>query len=388
MSLSLFKGLSLSYFWYFSVLGLITPYLSVFLDSKGFSSLLIGEILAIVTATRIVGPTLWAVVADKTGKQLPIIRLGSLLAMLCFSFLFWLKSYWTITFSLALFSLFWTAILPQLEVMTLNSIRRNAKIYARIRLWGSIGFIAAAVITGEVIGRYNANAFTVIGVIILVGLLISTLQIKQPKIHASQQQKTSSITAKFLHFGFILFFISGLLLQLSFGPYYGFFALFLRDLNYPGFAVGLLISIGVIAEIVIFIVAGRLFKHFTIKQLLVFSMFVTAIRWYLMGHFGDSVWILAISQIIHAASFGLYHSASIQYIQGHFDRSQQSRGQAIYIGGVYGLGGAIGAYVAGTLWLDGAGALTAFSFAASMALLASFVALFIPKSPTNMVLER
>jgi PPP family 3-phenylpropionic acid transporter len=380
MSLSLFKGLSFSYFWYFSVLGLITPYLSVFLDSKGFSSLVIGEILAIVTATRIVGPTLWAVVADKTGKQLPIIRLGSLLACLSFLCLFWLQSYWTITFSLALFSLFWTAILPQLEVMTLNSIRRNAKIYSRIRLWGSIGFIAAAVVAGEAIERFNANAFTVIGVIILVGLFFSTLQIKQPKVHTSQQKKTSAIKTKFLHFGFILFFVSGLLLQLSFGPYYGFFALFLRDLNYPGFAVGLLISIGVVAEIVIFIIAGRLFKHFSIKQLLIFSMFVTGIRWFLMGHFGSSVWVLGLSQVIHAASFGLYHSASIQYIQRHFDRSQQSRGQAIYIGGVYGLGGAIGAYVAGTLWLDGDGATMAFNFAGSMALLAAFIALFIPKT--------
>jgi PPP family 3-phenylpropionic acid transporter len=379
VNFSLFKGLSLSYFWYFSVLGLITPYLSVFLDSKGFSSLLIGEILAIVTATRIVGPTLWAVVADKTGKQLPIIRLGSLLALLSFTFLFWLQSYWTITFSLALFSLFWTAILPQLEVMTLNSIRRNAKIYARIRLWGSIGFIAAAVAGGEAIERFSTNAFTALGIIILLGLLLSTLQIKQPKVHASQQQKNSSIKTKFLHIGFILFFVSGLLLQLSFGPYYGFFALYLRDLNYPGFSVGLLISIGVVAEIFVFIIAGRLFKHFTIKQLLSFSMFVTGVRWYLMGAFGYSVWILGFSQVIHAASFGLYHSASIQYIQRHFESSQQSRGQAIYIGGVYGLGGALGAYIAGILWLDGNGAVTAFNFAAVIALLAGFIAMLIPK---------
>jgi PPP family 3-phenylpropionic acid transporter len=75
----------------------------------------------------------------------------------------------------------------------------------------------------------------------------------------------------------------------------------------------------------------------------------------------------------------LYHTASIQYIQRHFERSQQSRGQAIYIGGVYGLGGAMGAYVAGTLWLDGHGAITAFNFAAIMALSAALIALFIPK---------
>ena len=130
--MSLFTRFAANYFFYFAILGLISPYLAVFLDGKGFNSVELGEIFAILTATKLIAPSLWAMLADKTGQQLTIIRLGALLALLSFMLLFWLNSYWSISLCLALFSLFWTAILPQLEVLTLNSVRHSSKIYARI----------------------------------------------------------------------------------------------------------------------------------------------------------------------------------------------------------------------------------------------------------------
>jgi PPP family 3-phenylpropionic acid transporter len=353
--------------------------MAVFLSGKGFTSLEIGEMLAIVTATKILGPSLWAIFADKSGKQLPIVRLGALLACMSFVFLFWINSYWTITFSLALFTLFWTAILPQLEVLTLNSIRRSGKIYARIRLWGSIGFIVLAVLAGEIIDRFSSDAFTYLGFFILLGLYGSTLLLKQPRAVKKLKQEDSNILHRVLNKGFIVFFMAGLMLQLSFGPYYSFFAMYLGDLSYPGYAIGLLIGVGVVAEIVIFIIAGELFKRFSLKNLIFISMLFTSIRWYFVSEFGSSLTILLLTQLIHAASFGLYHSASIQYIQQHFASDQQSRGQAIYIGGVYGIGGTLGAYFSGVLWLDGLGAQNTFLMAAVAAFIGAFFAIFIPK---------
>jgi len=226
MNSFLFNKLSFSYFAYFGILGLVVPYLSIFLDGRGYNSLEIGEILALFTATKIVGPTLWAMMADKSGKQLSIIQLGSGLALVSFTLLFWVEGYWPITFVLALFSLFWTAILPQLEVMTMTSIRRSAKIYARIRLWGSIGFIALAVVAGEVIAQFSSEAFTYIGWVILFGLFISSLKLKQPRGTSRKSDDNHSLISKILDVSFIFFFLSGLLLQISFGPYYSFLHFF------------------------------------------------------------------------------------------------------------------------------------------------------------------
>lgn len=384
----LFIRLSSNYFFYFAILGLVSPYLSVFLDTKGFTSIELGEIFAIITATKIVAPSLWAVIADKTGQQLLIIRLGAFFAFVSFTLLFWLSTYWPVSFALALFSLFWTAVLPQLEVLTLNTVRRSSKIYARIRLWGSIGFIMIALVAGQVMELFPIEnfmfSFTVMGSVILLLLLISTLTLKPNKKLNKTKQEAEPIRAKLLEPSFVIFFISGMLLQISFAPYYGFFALFLRDLSYSGFTIGLLISLGVVAEIVVFVYAGVFFKRFTLKQLLVFSLLITALRWNLVAQFSNIVWILSLTQIVHAASFALYHSASMLFISKHFSSCQQSRGQAVYLGGVYGLGGAIGAYLAGILWLDGLGAKTTFIVASGSALLASILMLFFTeKSPVK-----
>ena len=374
-----FIRLSNSHFWYYAVLGLAVPFLAVFLEGRGFNSLQMGEILAVFMATRIVGPTFWAMLADKTGKQLPYIRLGATLALLSFIASFFVDGYWPITITLACFSIFWTGMQPQLEVLTLMSIRRSAKFYARIRLWGSIGFIVITMISAEVIGIFGSESFIALGFFILLGLWLSTFWLNDIKASqaTTKSPDDSGIVSRLIAPSFLLFFIAGLLLQLSFGPYYSFFALYLRDLAYPSYAVGVLLSVAVIAEIGIFIIAGRLFKNFRIKVLIVFSLLVTALRWYLMAYFGDVAWLLVLTQITHAASFGLYHSASMQYIQRHFTPAQQNRAQAVYVSGVYGIGGAIGAYLAGLLWLDGAGAEQSFIFAASAALIAAIIGLFI-----------
>jgi len=378
----MFTRLSSSYFFYFALLGLISPYLAVFLDGKGFDSRQVGEILAIITATKIIAPSLWAVLADKSGKPLFIIRLGAFLALASFVMLFWISQYWPITFCLALFTLFWTAILPQLEVHALTTLRRSSKIYARVRLWGSLGFVVIAIIAGEAMSSLGYDFFTVIGLIILGFLFFSTLQLRPIKIANSLPTNASElepIRSKLLDGRFVCFFIAGLLLQISFGPYYGFFALFLNDAGYSGLAVGLIISIGVVAEVVAFIFMGTVFRHFSLKSLLVFSIGISGVRWILTPIVVDSVLLLCLIQLLHAASFAIYHSASMEFISRHFPQAQQSRGQGIYLGGVYGIGGAIGAYLTGVLWLDGLGAFDAFFVAGISALIGGGIMLFSKK---------
>ncbi|WP_074500568.1 MFS transporter [Thalassotalea sp. PP2-459] len=375
MSLSpRFLSFSFSYFAYFAIVGLVVPYLGVFLDGKGFNSGDIGELIAIFTATKIIGPTLWANAADKTGKLRLIIQLGAGLSLVLFSLLFWVENYWPIAFVLGIFSLFWTAIQPQLEVMTLVSVRRNANIYSRIRLWGSIGFIISVIIAGELLVDSQPDVFVILGWGILLALFISSLLLKQPKINIKPNAQRVSIFPKVIERNFILFFTAGLLLQISFGPYYSFFALYLRDLSYPSMAIGAYIGLGAVAEIGIFIIAGRLYYLFGPRVLLAISIFLTALRWYVTGHWADSAIILFFVQLLHAASFGLYHTASIQYLQQHFSIQEQNRAQAIYIAGVYGIGGALGAFLSGIFWLDGKGAMLSFELAAVTCVIAGILA--------------
>ena len=375
----LFVRLSSSYFFYFALLGLTLPYLAIYLDGLGFNSRQVGEVLAIVTVTKIVAPSLWAAIADRMKQPLVLYRLGALLSLISFSLLFYISHFWPMVTCLALFTLFSTAILPQLEVHTLKTLRHSNKLYARVRLWGSIGFIVLAVLAGEAMERYGYHTFIILGMVVLISLFVTTLslnaRIKKALVAVNQEQRPP-IALKLFNVRFISFFVAGLLLQISFAPYNGFFALFLRDFDYSGLTIGLFISLGVVAEIAAFVYMGTLFKHCSLNTLLVLSLIVSAARWFFMPVIVDSTFWLAISQLSHAVSFAIYHSASMQFIAAHFTTCQQGRGQGIYLGGVYGIGGAIGAYVTGVLWLDGQGASDAFIVAGVTALVGAIVMLF------------
>ncbi|RAJ93664.1 MFS transporter [Aliidiomarina maris] len=370
------KQLTFAYFGYFSVLAVIVPYLAVYLDAIGFNSRQIGELIAIITACRVFGPPLWATLADKTGRCLPFIRLGAVAAGLLFVALTWSNEYWWVALTLGLLSLFWSAILPQLEVLSLSTLGQQAQLYSRIRVGGSLGFIAISLVIGELLAATGAQRLPIYGALLVTLLLVTTLGLFEPAkraVHTTNPAHLGSIWQRIVQRRFLTFLISTTLLQASFAPFYAFFALYLQYLGYAPYAVGLLIALGVVVEVGMFLVAGKYVARYGVRNILLLCMLATAVRWSLMGQFADIFWWLLLAQGLHAFSFALHHSAAIQFIHQHFPSAEQSRGQALYVGFGFGAGGALGAYLAGMVWQQHAGASLGFMGAAGLALIAAFV---------------
>ena len=117
--------LSSFYFFYFATLGAFLPYWSLYLQNKGFNALEIGELSAVMMATKIIAPNLWGAIADYTGKSLKIIRLASFFAAFLFmGFLFKTGYLWFAVITGG-FSFFWNAALPQFEAVTLFHLKNN-----------------------------------------------------------------------------------------------------------------------------------------------------------------------------------------------------------------------------------------------------------------------
>ncbi|WP_133470936.1 MFS transporter [Paraglaciecola marina] len=363
--------LAFTYLFYFGQFGVFIPYLGVFLDGRGFSSKEIGELFALITFARIAGPNLWAAIADSTGKSLRLLQLGALLTLSMFTLAFWVDGFWYLTISFSLMMMFWTAILPQVEVLTLNCVRANPVRYGYIRLWGSIGYILLTIFTGKMIDIFSSEAPLVVGVVVLSSLFMVTLFLIEPKRDVNTAKDEVSIWRKVRQPVFHGFIASAILLQLSFGPYYGFFALYMRDLGYSGQATGWLVGLGVAAEVLIFLKAGKLINRFGVKWVLLTSILFTSLRWYLLATVAASPIFLVAAQCLHAFSFGLAHAASMHFIHHYFGLKDQSQGQAIYISFAFGIGGAAGGYFSGSLWNQGAGAELSFTLAAISALVAA-----------------
>jgi PPP family 3-phenylpropionic acid transporter len=149
---------------------------------------------------------------------------------------------------------------------------------------------------------------------------------------------------------FLAFLAASLLMQVSHGPFYTYFSLYLQQHGFTRTAIGLLWALGVIAEIGVFAVSWRLLRGFSLRHLMLASMLLAVLRWIITGFGVDSVLLLAIAQCLHAATYGCLHAASVELIRRHFGAVHQGQGQAMYNAVSYGLGGSLGALLSGYLW--------------------------------------
>ena len=368
----------LAYFTYFGVLGIFVPYFGLFLDGRGLSSADIGLLLAIVTASRIVGPSVWALVAERTGKPLQVMRYGAILASLGWLSSFADYGFWPLLCGFALFSFFWTAILPQLEVSAFAFLNDDTQAYGRIRTSGSVGYIVLVMLGGWLFERYGSEFLPLSALLFLLLLLCSLFLLPNVSVNAELSSEHVSFTKLIKNTVLVRFMLAALLLQMSFAPFYGFFTLYSRDLGYSGTQTGLFIGLAILAEIVAFYFAGSLMRNRSYRLLLSVCYGVTVLRWYMLATVADNVWLLCFSMLLHAGSFAIAHSCAMQFIQQFFPRKLRSRGQAMYAGVIFGGGGAIGAYFSGLLWQNGAGASLTFTAAALLALAATLLALTLP----------
>ena len=165
------------------------------------------------------------------------------------------------------------------------------------------------------------------------------------------------------------------LMQASHGPYYTFYTIYMEEHGYSRSLIGGLWSLGVVAEVGVFMLMNRLIPSFGLKALLLFSLFAASIRWVLIGQFPDLVSVIVIAQLLHAASFGIYHASAIHLVNKFFTGTNQGRGQALYSSMSFGAGGAVGALLSGMLWQYAGGQLV-FTYAATFSIVAFAVAYY------------
>ncbi|BAN69142.1 MFS transporter [endosymbiont of unidentified scaly snail isolate Monju] len=363
--------LSSFYFFYFAVLGILVPYWGLFLQHRGFDAMAIGQLMAILMATKIVAPNLWGWLGDYLGHRMMIVRAASLASVLVFGLMFVVRDFWAVALAMALYSFFWNASLPQFEVITLNYLGDRATRYARIRAWGSIGFIIAVVALGVLVDRAGTAVVLPSVMVIFVSIWLTSLTVRDPdpEPHPAQQVSLGSLLRQP---PVIAFFVAVMLMQASHGPYYTFYSIYMEDHGYSKTLIGQLWALGVLAEVAIFMVMHRLLERFEAARVLVASLGLATLRWLLIGYLPGSVVALLFAQLLHAATFGTFHGAAIDLVHRQFPGRLQGRGQALYSSLSFGVGGAIGSLASGLAW-DALGPATSFLLAALTALLGALV---------------
>ncbi|MGK9064078.1 MFS transporter [Stutzerimonas chloritidismutans] len=364
------------YLFYFAVLGAVAPFFGLYFDHLGFSAERIGELVAIPMLMRCLAPNLWGWLGDVTGRRLAIVRIGALCTLVSFSLILLDKRYEWLALVMALHAFFWHAVLPQFEVITLAHLRHEAARYSQVRVWGSVGFILAVVGLGALFERFGLDMYPAALIVIMFGILISSAWV--PNAIPEERPETvgqGGFLQQLCRPGVLAFFACVALMQVSHGPYYTFLSLHLEALGYGRGLIGLLWALGVVAEVLLFMVMSRLLARFSLRQVLLASFLIAAVRWLLLGTLADHLVVLILAQLMHAATFGSFHAAAVHFVQHSFGHRQQGQGQALYAS-LAGIGGALGALYSGYSW---ASLGPAWTFAiASLAAAAAAVIIAIP----------
>lgn len=365
--------LSAFYFAYFATLGALLPYWGLYLKYLGFTPIQIGELIAIISATKIVAPNVWGWIADHTGDRMRIVRLACLASAVAFAGVLLDSTYVWLALVMALYSFFWNASLPQFEATTLTHLGTRPHRYSTIRLWGSIGFIATAAGLGPVLEAQGASVLPLVLLALFAAIFLTSLTVpERASGHLPLDQEPFRAVLARPAVGALLAVC--FLIQVSHGPYYAFYTIYLEEYGYSRGLIGGLWALGVIAEIGVFLVVHGWMERYSSRTLLLVSVFLATVRWAVIGVGAAYLPLMAAAQLLHAATFGVYHAVAIHLIHKYFTGRHQGRGQALYSSLSFGAGGAVGAFYSGYSWSAG-GPLLTFGIAAAVCVLALGVTL-------------
>ena len=340
--------LSRFYFFYYFFVGSFVPYWGIYLQSENFSPSSIGILLSLFQISRIVAPNFWGWLADHTGHRVKWIKLTSFLGLIGFIGIFWAKGFFWIFLVMTALSLFTSSTLPLAESLTLAHLATTDGHYSRIRLWGSIGFIVASLFLGYLIDLQGINIL--LWVLLITQAIIFFLSNTIPEAKEIHHKKNDLSIWKIIKTPSVVALLIGCTLMVSaHGVLYNFYSIYLKEHGYSSATIGWLWAVGVICEIFIFMLMPKILRRYSLKTILLISLFLGVIRFILIGASPDQFYLLLIAQMFHAATFGSFHAASIEVIAYFFKGRNQSRGQAIYNSVAYGIGGTIGGLGGGYL---------------------------------------
>lgn len=367
-ALAIQHRLSGFYFFYYAIVGAFLPFWSLYLEDQGFNYQEIGILSSIAIITRFFAPLIWGWIADKSGKRMLLVRIATWMEACIWLMIFIIpNSFQSVALLMLIFSFFQNAILAQFEGVTLFWLgEKRAELYGKVRKWGSVGFIIGVFGLGTVFEIISISMLPVLLLCISFLAFLWSFTIKEPRTAPTAQKQLEPLWPIFKRPVVYSFFLIELILLFSHAPFYSFYSNYLSQAGFSTSQIGLLWSVGVIAEIIMFAYATFFLTRWSWRHLVTLCLLMTGLRWFIVGVFPASFTAQFFAQTIHAFSFGLFHMIAMRVIFQNFSAGQQGRGQALY-STMWGIGVASGSILAGYYW-DQIGGTSIFIAAAASTL--------------------
>jgi len=355
------------YFAFFVYVGLFAAYFPPYLAARGLDVAEIAWVLALPQLARVFAPAFWGWLADRSQRARAIIAFSCAANTVAFALVPVVSGFAPLAALVGLASLLSAGALPLVEAITLGALSGSPGRYGPIRLWGSIGFIAAVMAGGTWLDFRSVHVLPAAIALVSLAGLVAALNLPGRQAAAASTAPPVQISSPAL-----LLLASSFCMATAHGTLYAFLTLHLQRVGYRGSTIGLLWTLGVVAEVFVFLLLPALFRRWRLSTIMIGSAACGIVRFLLIGWAAESPLVLAFAQLLHGATFGSFHAAAVAAVHRLFVHAQ-ARGQALFSSVAYGAGGAAGALAGGWAWESGGPGL-AFSVSAVAAAAGVFLA--------------
>jgi len=332
----------------FLAIGILLPFWPLWLSAKGMSSSQIGLLLAAGMLVRAFATPFITQLGDRGGRRdrtLALVGWAALAAYAAFSVA---HGFWALLAATIVATMFFSALIPMGDALTMQKVQAGMLVYGRVRLWGSLSFIAASALAGQVVaGRSESTILWLVLGALSVTVLACHLA---PKTEAPGAAPPGRAVPTLLRDRrFVGFALCASLLQASHGVYYGFAALHWRAAGLNETVIGALFAEGVIAEVVLFALSGPVVARLGPAALLAVASLCGVVRWIALGLSTDPA-VLVAAQLLHAATFGAAQLAAMYFILRHVPAGWGATAQGLYSSTAMGLAMGLSMMLSGTLY--------------------------------------
>jgi len=360
------------YFATFAALGVIFPFFPNWLSARRLSGLELSAIVALRPVLGVVGPLVSGLVADRLALRGSMLRLVSVGALAVMSGLAAISAFgielafWPLFCLVFAYAVFRS---PMLTLADTVALEERAS-YGALRLWGSLGFMVAALTTGWFV---DPEALAGLPIAVAVVLLVALLAALPLPVRAEHMPRPVWQDARRLAAGrvYATFLAVAVIWAAAHGCYNVTISLYLRDLGASPRFIGLCWALATLTEVALLAASGSLLRRVDARTLLVVGLLAGAVRWGLVSAI-ESLPVLLALQPLHALSFALVWVSAMDFVKRHAPAHILATGQGLFAAAMAG-GSGIGILGWGTLYATLGGA-TVYRAAAVVALVGAMAA--------------
>jgi len=345
-------ALSLYYLLVYAAIGVSLPFFPQYLKSLGLTGTEVGLLLAVSPALSLVAPPFWGQLADRTGR--PGVILLAVTGASCGTFALFLvvQSFAAVLAVFLVYGCFAAAISTVIDSMTLRHVLARGGSYARVRLWGSIGFAIMALSFGRLVDVIDRRVVIAVVALTAAGTLWTLLGLSRVRVQPSSGPRPTLASALGLAESreVRIFLVAVALHWFACGPYHSALSIHVTALKLPTHVIGDASTLGVVTEIAVMTTWPRWGHKLSPRTLLFWSFAASAVRWAGVALTTDGRVLVALS-VFHGLTFGVFFLSAVAFMAERAPETLRATGQALFVASAFGVGGLTG-YLATGVGLD------------------------------------